>query len=511
VPVLRRSWLFAAIVVVATWVAYGPALHGGFIWDDNLHITRPSLRSLAGLYRIWFEVDAAFQYYPVLHTAFWSEHRLWGDATLGYHLVNVLLHLSSCLMVARILRRLSIPGAILAAAIFALHPVHVESVAWMSEQKNTLSTFFYLASMLAYLRFEETRSVDWYLGTLGLFVCALGSKTVTATLPGGLLVILWWQRGRLSWRRDVLPTLPLFMLGAGAGLMSAWWELRLNHATGLGFELTLAQRVLAAGRAIWFHLGKLVWPSHLTFIYPRWEVDASSGWQYLFPLGLVGLAAACWAIRRRTRAPLATLLFFVGTLFPTLGFFNFYAIRYSLVADHFQYLASLGPIALVAAGATRVCLHPRMQKAAVPAASALLLTLAVLSWRQSGVYRGSDQVWIDTLEKNPGCWMAYNNLARSYARQGRLDEAVSYLDQAVRLKSDDGEVHNNLGVVLARQSRLDEAITHFREAVRLQPTCAKAHHNWALALAKQGKTSEAIAHHREASRIAQELPEARGD
>jgi hypothetical protein len=502
-PVSWKAWVLGAITVAATFIAYSHALHGGFIWDDKMHITRPELRTLSGLYRIWFEIDATFQYYPVLHTAFWLEHKLWGDATLGYHLLNVLLHLSSALMVAQILRRLSIPGAFLAAAIFALHPVHVESVAWMSEQKNTLSTVFYLATILAYLRFDETRRADWYLGTLGLFICALLSKTVTGTLPGALLVIFWWQRGRLSWRRDVLPTVPLFLLGAAGGLLTAWWELQINHSTGSGFQFTMAQRLLLPGRAVWFYIGKLCWPANLSFIYPRWEVDTSIAWQYLFPLGIAGLAAAFWGIRRRTRGPLAALLFFVGTLFPTLGFFNFFAFRYSLVADHLQYLASLGPIVLFAAGATWACLRlgPNVRKMAAPMAGVLLLTLGALTWRQSGVYRSSDQVWIDTLQKNPACWIAHNNLGDSYARQGRIEEAFSHLREAVRLKSDDEEIHNNLGVVLARKGQVEEAILHFREAVRLKPDCAKAHHNWGLALASQGRMQEAIAHYREASRI----------
>ncbi len=510
-PAAWRPWVLGAMIIAATIVAYSPALHGGLVWDDKMHITRPEMRTLFGLYRIWFEVDAAFQYYPLLHTAFWIEHKLWGDVTVGYHLLNVLLHVSSAMLSAWILRKLSIPGAFLAAAVFALHPVHVESVAWISEQKNTLSTVFYLASILAYLRFDETRRVDWYLGTLGLFICALLTKTVTATLPGALLVIFWWKRGRLSWRRDALPTVPLFLLGAGAGLLTAWWELRINHSTGSGFQLTTAQRLLLAGRAIGFYIGKLIWPSGLSFIYPSWNVDASSVFQYLFPLGLLGLAAAFWRVRRRTRAPLAALLFFVGTLFPSLGFFNFYAFRYSLVADHLQYVASLGPITLFAAGAARAFLRsgPGAQRTLTLASLLLLLTLGTLSWRQSGVYRSHDQVWLDTLKKNPTCWMAYNNLASSYARQGRMNEALFYLREAVHLKSDDEEVHNNLGVVLARQGRAEEAISHFREALRLQPDCAKAHYNWGLSLAGQGRLEEAVAHYREALRINPRMLEAR--
>ncbi|MEN6452293.1 MAG: glycosyltransferase family 39 protein, partial [Thermoguttaceae bacterium] len=183
------DWPLAAALFLAVLVAYLPALRGGFIWDDDGHVTRPELRSWHGLYRIWHEPNASQQYYPVLHTAFWIEHRLWGDNTLYYHLVNVLLHTTAAVLVAVVLRRLAVPGALLAAAIFALHPVHVESVAWISEQKNTLSAVFYLGAMLAYLRFDQTRRPLAYAVAIALFVLGLESKTVTATLPAALLVI----------------------------------------------------------------------------------------------------------------------------------------------------------------------------------------------------------------------------------------------------------------------------------------------------------------------------------
>ena len=214
--------LWAALLVfLALIIVYLPAIKGGFIWDDNNHVTKPELRSLHGLWRIWFEVGATQQYYPLLHSAFWLEYRLWKDNPVGYHVVNLLLHVSAATMLFVILRRLKIAGAILAAAIFALHPVAVESVAWIAEQKNTLSMVFYLGALLMYLRFDEKRRRQDYFLALGLFVLALLSKTVTATLPGALLVIFWWQRGKLSWRRDVRPLVPWFGLGAISGLFTA--------------------------------------------------------------------------------------------------------------------------------------------------------------------------------------------------------------------------------------------------------------------------------------------------
>ena len=337
-----RNLAYGVLLLLATVIAYMPALNGGLLWDDDAHVTKPELRSLHGLWRIWFDLGSTQQYYPLLHSAFWAEHRLWGDAVLGYHLINVLLHVTAACLVVFIAKRLSLPGAWLAGYVFALHPVCVETVAWISEQKTTLSAVFYLAAALTYLHFDQTRRRSHYFLALALFVFALLSKTVTATLPAALLVVLWWQRKRLSWRRDVMPLLPWFAVGATAGLVTAWLERRYIHAEGASFALTLVERCLLAGRVIWFYLGKVLWPVNLMFTYPRWKVDPAAAWQYLFPIGVFGLAGGLWLLARRRRGALAGFLLFVGTLFPALGFFNVFPFIYSYVADHFQYLATLG-------------------------------------------------------------------------------------------------------------------------------------------------------------------------
>jgi hypothetical protein len=248
------------LLFCATLIAYWPSLNGGLIWDDDGHLTKLDLQSLHGLWRIWFELGATQQYYPLLHSLFWIEHRLWGDAVLGYHLVNVTLHaIAACLLVA-VLKRLELKGAWLAGFIFALHPVSVETAAWISEQKNTLSAVFYFASALVYLRFDQTRERSKYLLASALFVLALLSKTVTATLPAALLVVFWWKRGTLSWKRDVFPVLPWLSFGAAAGLFTSWVERTFIGAQGADFALTLTERILLAGRALWFYAGKLICP-----------------------------------------------------------------------------------------------------------------------------------------------------------------------------------------------------------------------------------------------------------
>ena len=343
-------WLFVVALWIVLLIVYQPVWNGGFLWDDAAHVTRPDLRSWEGLWSIWSAPGATQQYYPFTHTFFWLQHRLWGDTPLGYHLVNITLHAAAASMAGLILYRLSIPGAYFAAAIFALHPVQVETVAWITEIKNTLSAVFYLGAAIAWLRYKEKANAGAYAISLGLFVLALCSKTVTATLPAALLVIAWWQRGRLSWRHDVLPLVPFFIFGIAAGLSTVWVERSLVGAEGAAFDLTPIERGLIAGRALWFYAGKLLWPVNLVFIYPRWNVSQAHGWQYVYPAAALAVLAVAWAVRRRWRGPLAGLLYFAGTLFPALGFFNVYPFLFSFVADHFQYLASLGLITLAAAG-----------------------------------------------------------------------------------------------------------------------------------------------------------------
>lgn len=499
-----RDWspVFCLLVLAAALLAYFPALTGGLLWDDAGHVTRPDLRSLAGLGRIWSEFGATQQYYPVLHSAFWLEYHLWGDATLGYHLLNVLLHATSACLFAALLRRLAVPGAWLAASLFLLHPVCVESVAWISEQKNTLSTVFALGATLAFLHFHESRRGRHYALATTLFALALLTKTVTATVPPALLVVFWWQRGRLDWRREILPLLPWFALALGSGLVTAHFERTLIGASGSEFDLSLLERLLLAGRIVWFYLGKLVWPEELIFIYPRWTVEAGQWWQWLFPLGAAALLGALGVLARarHRRGPLAALLLFGGTLFPVLGFFNVYPFVFSYVADHFQYLASLALFALAGAGlsAAGQRLPARVR---IAAGLVLLGTLGGLTWAQSRMYRDLTTLYETTLERNPACWMAHQNLAIILSSSGRTADAVAHLQKALQLKPDNAAAENNLGDNLAQLGRLEEALPHLRRAIELQPNYAVAHCNLATALARLRRFDEAFTHFATAAQL----------
>lgn len=505
-----KDFLFAVILVLAVFLVYQPAWRGGRLWDDDNHMTRSYLRSWQGLGMIWFEHRATLQYYPLVHTFFWIEYKLFGDATLGYHLVNIALHAANALMVVMLLRRLAIPGAWLAAAVFALHPLQVETVAWITELKNTLSTAFYLAAALAYLRFDRTRRPHSYAAALGLFLAALLTKTVTATLPGALLVVFWWRRGRLSWWRDVLPLVPWLVLGAALGMNTARWELEVNKCVGPDFQFTWIQRLLIASRAAWFYLGKLFWPANLTFIYPRWQIHNGAAWHYLFLLAAAGLIVAAWAVRRLARAPLAAVLFFGGTLVPVLGFFNLFTFIYSFVADHYQYLACLGIIALVSAGIVLLLgrARGRARVAGRAGCAALLALLAVLSWRQCRSYIDVETLWRATIQRNPDCWLAENNLGLLVLNRGETDAAIAHFQRALEIKPDCELAYNNLGLILARRGKLDEAIAHYRTALAINPD-ADMYNNLGLALGLRGRLDEAIQQYRKAIEIRPFFVEAR--
>ena len=520
------------------------------LWDDASHVTRIDLRTLHGLWRIWFDLGATQQYYPLLHSAFWLEHFLWGDAVLGYHLANVALHALAACLVFRIAHRLALPGAWMAGLLFAVHPLCVESVGWISEQKSVLSGLFYLGALLVYLDFDESRRPSRYMLALSMFVLALLSKTVTATLPGALLVILWWRHGRIGWKRDVQPLVPWLVIGAGAGLFTAWVERTLVGAAGAEFSLTPVERVLLAGRAICFYTGKVIWPADLTFFYPRWKIDSAEWWQYLFPAAVLAVGLAFWRLARRNRGPLAAFLFFAGTLFPVLGFLDVYPFRYSYVADHFAYLASLGilvPLAsVVASGAAkemwgrlatgapignrrklarvtnpRAGYHPAPQAnwptnrklASVLLPAILAAGLGLLTWRQAATYQDEETLYRATLARNPGAWLAHNNLGNLLLPlPGRRAEAMEHFQEALRLNPDFWEAHLSLGnALLETPGKLDDAIAQYETAVRLAPESERAHTNLGNALLQAERTAEAIAQLQTALRIDPANAEAHND
>jgi tetratricopeptide (TPR) repeat protein len=493
-----RAGPAAALVVLAA-LAYGPVLRAGFVWDDDVLVTKNALlRGWDGLAAIWLRPGSTLQYYPLTFTSWWAQYHAWGLVPVGYHVVNVVLHGTSAAVLWLVLLHLGIPGAWTAAAVFALHPVHVESVAWVSELKNVQSGLFYLLAALAYLRWalpdDAAPRARLYALSLVCFSCALLSKTVTCTLPAALALVVWWKSGRVS-RRQALGLVPLVAVGALAASVTAWLERHYVGAAGEEWTLSFPARCLVAGRALWFYAAKLVWPSGLSFVYTRWTIDPSVGWQWIFPLAAVAVVVVLAVLARRVgRGPLVAVLLFVVTLAPALGFADVYPMRYSFVADHFQYLASIALIApLVALGTMTIRrIAPAAER---PVAAVLVVALAILVSRQARVYETPEALWRATLAHTPSAWMAHNNLGLVLEESKRLDEAAEHFREAIRLRPAYAEALYNLGNVLAAQGRLAEAAEQYGRALALDDRFAVVHNNLGNVLVMLGRVAEGRRHY----------------
>jgi len=567
-----RIWLFAIVLVLATIFAYRPAWNGGFIWDDDFYVTKNRLLTAPdGLRLIWFSLESPSQYFPLTYTSFRIEHALWGLKPTGYHWVNILLHTANALLLWRLLAELRVPGAWLAAGIFALHPVQVESVAWITERKNVLMAFFFLLALLAWTRFidepnqrpiqrssahrnqraKEVTEVgkfnrlSWRFYWLALifYLLALCSKATACTLPAALFLILWLQKKRIDWRR-VLQIVPFIVLGLAMGLMVIWWERYHQFTRGPMFALGPLERLIVATHAVWFYLWKLFWPANLTFIYPQWTVDPKDPFSYIWLVAGIALCVAIYFARPYLgRSVEVAAAFFVATLSPVLGFIMLYTFRYTFVADHYQYLACIGPIALVSAGLVTLANSVKYGPRFLFALGILILgTLGLLTWRQSAGYRDSETLWRKTIDRNPGCWMAETNLGSELSERGDFDGAIAHLEKSLQLKFDAPEGHNSLtyalfrkgdadaaiaeahvamnfdpsnadthavlGMALMTKGQLDEAIAQLSKAVEILPDYSHAHYNLALTLAEKGETVDAIAHYEKAIEAQPDLVEA---
>ena len=505
---VRSAWLPWALgcaIVAVTVAAYLPALRAGFIWDDDSYVTENRhVEDPAGLRAIWLDPAASPQYYPLVFTTFWAEYRCWGLNPVGYHLVNVLLHAAGAVLLWRLLRRLAVPGAWLAAVIVAVHPMHVESVAWVTERKNVLAVVFYLLAALAYFHFDPPtpergpRRWAFFPLALALFVCALLSKSITATLPGTLLAVLWWKRKRLS-LADVAPLAALVLLGLAAGLHTAWLEVRHVGAAGESWSLSAIERVMLAGCVSWFYVGKLAWPTNLTFIYLRWTIEAGRWWLFIFPIAALAAVTGLWLARKRIgKGPLAAVLVYGITLFPAMGFFNVYPMRFSYVADHFAYPATIGLIALASAGAAVAFVQLRRVWPIGSAALAGMLglavaTLAILSIRQQAIYLDIETLWNDTLAKNPSCWMAYNNRGVLYVSRGQRDRGLADYAQAISLNPRYAPAYSNRGAAYDDQGDYDRALADYTRAIDLDPHYATAYSNRGSTYTHKGRYDLALA------------------
>lgn len=506
-PGVFGVWAAGLLIAGLTMLAYYPALRGEFVWDDVGWVGSGAdelLADASGLVRMWCVPGAVQHYFPLTATTFWLDHQFWSTWTTPYHVENVLLHALSAVLFWRLLRRLDVPGAWVAGAIFALHPMMVESAAWITERKNVLSQALFLGALLQYGRFASfwgaddnpspRRWIAWAFAFL-LFLGAMLAKVSTFSLPACVLLICWWKRGRIRWKDDVLPVLPFVALAVALGLIAVSMERFSVGAEGAEWALTWPERLLVAGRALWFYLGMLFWPAGICSSYTRWRLDASAPGQWLYPVSFILLLAVLWLARRRIgRGPIAAFLFFAGTLFPVLGFMNVYGMRYSFVTDRWIYLPSLGIIALVVALATHFMNRHGKARLGRALVWVLLPLLAVLTWRQAGTFRSEFALWQNCIAHNPGSWMAHSNLGTVLLHRGNVDGALDHYRKSVEIRPDEPLTRVEIAIALQLKGRLDEAAGHYEAVLKAKPDYGQGHINYAILLMKMGRAGDAIAH-----------------
>lgn len=502
-PLAQSPWLgwrAGGALGLLVLLVYLPSFRGGFVWDDALLIEQnPLVKGDFNLRSIWFSTD-----FPLSNIALWLEWLTFGKSAMGYRIVNALLHATSCVLLWRLLRRLQIPGAWLGAALFAVHPVAVGSVAWISEIKNILSLPFCLLSFLWFLDCEEHRATATgakpaltFALSLVAFVLALLTKTTVVVLPVLLLLTLWWKHKALV-ARDLFRTMPHFVLALGFGLLTVWFQ---KHQTLASFPMPSegwATRLAAAGMAVWFYLGTALWPSNLCAIYPRWEIDPAQARNFLPLILLVTILVLGWW-KRPTWGRHLVFGFgcFCACLFPALGFFDMYFLVFSRVSDHFQYLALIAPLTSIAAGLSLLRRTYWQHCLAI----LLLLGMGGLGWQRASVFAADETLWRDTLAKNPAAWNAHNNLGCLLAEKGDLAGATTEFEASIKINPGNASAHCNLAKAWLLKNNFAEAEKHFRAALESQPNHLDSLRSYAAALAEHGRLTEAVTRMREALRL----------
>ncbi len=503
---LRDIAGFTLALCVSLLIAYAPAIRGEYVWTDEANLVRnPTLKGLDGLARIWLS-PANEQYFPLTFTTFWIEKQLIADTPTVARLINLALHALTAALLWRLLADLSVPGAPAAALLFALHPVQVESVAWISERRSPLSACFALLAARAYLASlpvrapsADSRAADPHrlsrsglFATAGWFLLALLSKSVTVTLPG-VLLLLHLLRGdsarRIPWRRLAL----LGAMSAAAGLIAITHEHAVNGRWLDANPLSAGQRAALAGRSAWFLLSKLFWPTGLALVYDRDVPEPPIGLVELLPLAAVlALGAALFGLRRHIGAgPFVALACFGVTLLPVSGVVPFFYMKYSVVADRFAYLPSMSLAALAAAGGA-IALRRVPRGVSLAAFAATAAGLTALTFERAGRFSNSESLWRDCVSKSPKSWIAHAMYARAISDDHRWDEALEHYAIALQLRPCEAMAHNNVGVIYREIRQLSQAERSLRRAIECDPAYADAALNLAGLLMQQRRTSEAI-------------------
>jgi tetratricopeptide (TPR) repeat protein len=544
----RRRLVPAAALLVLIAAAYWPALHGGFLFDDDTILTKnPLVHAADGLQRIWFTTQA-IDYWPVTNTSFWLEWRLWGLNPAGYHVTNVVLHAFNALLLWAILRQIGVPGAFWGAALFALHPVNVQSVAWIAQRKNTLALLWCLLSIAAFLktrrvngspaprsRLHAFRYDKFYWLSLAAFVLAMLSKGSVAVVPAVFLILLWWRNGVLT-KRDVLSMVPFVVVAVVLTFVNVSLQ---SRAAGAIRHVAPAGRLLGAAAVVWFYLSKALMPVNLAFMYPQWTIEPNSMLWWLPLIAAMAVSVLLWTRCERplVRGVLVAWALFCVALLPVMGLTDVYFMKYSLVADHYQYLAVIAVTGCVGAALAR--LRPTIGTSRVNGSAlvgvCLLAALAILTWRQAHLYADAETLYRATLETNPDAWALRNNLGALLVDRGQDADGAAELRESLRQNPDltaarvnlcladihvkafemavrecadaahdapnDGPVHAHLALSLMALGRFSEAEPEFRVALDREPGNADARYNFAHLLAITGRADEALPQYREVLRL----------
>lgn len=497
---LKNVLIQAAVIVLAGLWIYSPAYHGDWLWDDDVLLTQNATvqsGTLTGLLKLWFNPDG-IDYFPLSYSLMWLQWQFFGPSPTGYHITTILLHIASGLLLWTLLEKMRIPGGWAAAVLFTIHPVCVESVAWVSETKNTLSLVFFLASCIFWVAQDDAQPGParerGYFASLAFFLLAMFAKTSVVAMPVLTLLYAWWKRGRLT-MHDTIRAAPMFLVSLVLGLITIQYQ----HGRAIGLEELpvggIASRIAVAGMAILFYLATIVWPVNLLPIYPRWEVDPPKVWQFLPWIMIGGAAWWLWNHRREAwaRNTVFALGFFLLMIAPVLGFIDISFMRITWVADHFLYLPMIGPLVLLVAGMTGwlETREERERTVFTAMAAGIMLFLAVNAFFYCISWMDEDHLWEHTLASNHDAWQAHNRLGAKKLARGDLEGASYHFRNSSRLRPDLGETKNNLAITLMRKGQVVQAIKTYEEALAASPSLHQIRLNLADAYATAGRFAEA--------------------
>lgn len=458
-----------AILAITAAVFY-PLQDADFIWDDHDHFVSDVLQTEPdALQRIWFSPNkTVWNYWPVSRSSFWLERQLWGVNAAYSHYLNIVLHTLSAVLLFCILTYIRMPGAWLAALIFAIHPLTVESVSWIAERKNVLSMFFFMLSIGCYFIFDDRRRSPFLFYGLSIlfYILALLSKSSVIVLPL-VIAAIQFVRGR-PWNREfILSLLAFIFLSCLSALVSIYFE---EHYIGTHphyFDRTFLDKVLVASTIPFFYLKQFIFPSELMFIYPRWQLDPAKIYSYL-PLISLLLSAVIMVIYRKKpwcKVLIATTLVYLACLFPVMSFFKVYGMRFSYVADHWAYVSLLPLCTITALGMHKLLSGNR--KIYVVVSCSMIALLSFVSWNHTKVYLDPFSLWQDTVSKNPSAAIAHNHLASMYAKSGDIQKAGYHLSMAIQYDPYNNNLYRNRAILRKHMGDLEGAIQDLRTSVSL--------------------------------------------